>query len=366
MSSMNQNTVEVNLDEDSYQIDIGNNFLSKKDMEIFTGNREVCLVYDENVPQSFITGVSNIFESISTEFCSVSLKATENKKSYESISSIHNLLIEEGYSRECVLVALGGGIISDLCGFAAATYQRGVDFILIPTTLLSQVDASVGGKTAINHPKGKNMIGSFHQPKKVFIDTSFLTSLPEREIQCGMVEMIKHGIIQDLSYFEWIEENINSLKSLEDNHIAKAIRKSVEIKSSIVSEDEKEKGIRAILNFGHTFGHGIETIGNYKEFSHGEAVALGIMCACELSKDVEGFAHGEAQRIREIFLEVGVPLKLSKEIEPEDLYLAMQSDKKKEGKDLNFILLERLGSAKKIKGISKEKVMDAIKKGLFS
>lgn len=363
---MNQNTVEVNLGEHSYQIDIGNNFLSKEDMEIFTGNKEVCLVYDENVPQPFITEISNILDAISAEFCSVSLEATENKKSYASINSIHNLLIEEGYSRECVLVALGGGIISDLCGFAAATYQRGVDFILIPTTLLSQVDASVGGKTAINHPKGKNMIGSFHQPKKVLVDTSFLTSLPEREIHCGMVEMIKHGIIHDLSYFEWIEDNINSLKSLEENLISKAIRKSVEIKSSIVSQDEKEKGIRAILNFGHTFGHGIETIGNFKEFSHGEAVALGIMCACELSKEVEGFSNGEAQRIREIFLEVGVPLELSKEIEPEDLYLAMQSDKKKEGKDLNFILLERLGSAKKIKGISKEKVMDAIKKGLFS
>jgi 3-dehydroquinate synthase len=232
--------------------------------------------------------------------------------------------------------------------------------------LLAQVDASVGGKTAINHPKGKNIIGSFHQPIRVLIDSSFLSTLPEREIKSGMVEMIKHGIIEDEDYFNWLEENINQISKLEEPIMCEAIKRSVEIKSNIVSQDEKESGIRAILNFGHTFGHGIELVGRYKEYNHGEAVALGILSASKLSQMTEDLSLECEERIYSVFAKAGIRTTTLKEINPEDLYSAMQSDKKKQGKDLNFIVLEKIGKAKKINGLSKEKVLKAIKTSLFT
>ena len=232
--------------------------------------------------------------------------------------------------------------------------------------MLAQVDASVGGKTAINHAKGKNMIGAFHPPVKVLIDTNFLSTLPEREIKSGMVEMIKHGIIEDQDYFDWLEENLDKITKLEEPIMCEAIKRSVEIKSNIVSQDEKESGVRAILNFGHTFGHGIELIGKYKEYNHGEAVALGILSAAKLSQMTEGLSSECVERIYSVFSKAGIRTTTLTEIDAEDLYSAMQSDKKKQGKDLNFIVLEKIGKAKKVNGLSKEKVLKAIKTSLFT
>ena len=227
------------------------------------------------------------------------------------------------------------------------------------------MDASVGGKTAINHPKGKNMIGSFHQPIRVFIDTSYLTTLPIREIKSGMVEMIKHGLIKDKEYFNWIEKNLEAIKALKEPFVSEAIKRSVEIKSSIVSQDEKEFGIRAILNFGHTFGHAIELVGKYKEYNHGEAVALGILVASKLSQMTENLPSEHVERIQSIFQKAEIGTTTLKKIDPEDLYSAMQSDKKKQGNKLNFIVLEEIGKAKKINGLSKETVLKAIESGLL-
>ena len=358
-------SIRIELGENSYDIVIGNNFLDKKSFTDITEKKEVLLVYDSNISTSTITNIESLLGFKTNAFASAGIVASEDNKSYKSIDIIHNLLMENAFSRECMLVGLGGGIICDLTGFAAATYQRGVNFVLIPTTLLAQVDASVGGKTAINHPKGKNMIGSFHQPKKVLIDTTYLSTLPEREIKSGMVEMIKHGIIYDESYFKWLEENLDSVTNLREPQISEAIRRSVEIKSSIVSEDEKETGIRALLNFGHTFGHAIELIGDYKEYNHGEAVALGIISALKLSQMTENLSAKEVEKIHSLFLKAGISTKTNKKINPEDLYSAMQSDKKKQGKTLNFIVLEGIGKAKKIGNLKKETILEAIKSSLF-
>jgi len=359
-------TVKIELSENSYKVDIGYQFLCLETFSELTENKEVLLVYDKNISESVLGETESILKHLSNEFLAIGLEASEENKSQDSIEAIHNLLLDKGFSRQCVLVGLGGGIICDLCGFAAATYQRGVDFALVPTTLLAQVDASVGGKTAINHAKGKNMIGAFHQPVKVLIDTNFLSTLPEREIKSGLVEMIKHGIIEDQDYFNWLEENLDQITKLEEPIMCEAIKRSVEIKSNIVSQDEKESGVRAILNFGHTFGHGIELIGKYKEYNHGEAVALGILSAAKLSQMTEGLSSECVERIYSVFSKAGIRTTTLTEIDAEDLYSAMQSDKKKQGKDLNFIVLEKIGKAKKVNGLSKEKVLKAIKTSLFT
>ena len=359
-------TVKIELSDNSYKIDIGYQFLCLKTFSELTENKEVLLVYDKNISEPVLSETESILKPLSNDFLTIGLDASEENKSQGSIEAIHNLLLDRGFSRQCVLVGLGGGIICDLCGFAAATYQRGVDFILLPTTLLAQVDASVGGKTAINHAKGKNMIGAFHQPVKVLIDTNFLSTLPEREIKSGLVEMIKHGIIEDQDYFNWLEENLDQITKLEEPIMCEAIKRSVEIKSNIVSQDEKESGVRAILNFGHTFGHGIELIGKYKEYNHGEAVALGILSAAKLSQMTEGLSSECVERIYSVFSKAGIRTTTLTEIDAEDLYSAMQSDKKKQGKDLNFIVLEKIGKAKKVNGLSKEKVLKAIKTSLFT
>ena len=358
-------TVEIELSENSYKIDIGYQFLSKETFSGLLENKEVLLVYDKKISGPALSHTESILKPLSNEFLTIGLEASEENKSQESIDIIHNLLLEKGFSRQCILVGLGGGIICDLCGFAAATYQRGGNFVLIPTTLLAQVDASVGGKTAVNHPKGKNMIGAFHQPIRVLIDTSFLLTLPEREIKSGMVEMIKHGIIEDEDYFSWLESNIDEISALKEPLMSEAIRKSVKIKSKIVSQDERESGIRAVLNFGHTFGHAIELVGKYKEYNHGEAVALGILSASKLSQMTENLSAENVERIQSIFLKAGIRTTTLTEIDAEDLYSAMQSDKKKEGKELNFIVLEKIGKAKKINGLNKETVLKAIKTSLL-
>ena len=207
----------------------------------------------------------------------------ESYKNLDSLGKIIGALLKARHTRSTTLVALGGGVIGDLSGYAAASYQRGVDFIQIPTTLLAQVDSSVGGKTAVNHPLGKNMIGAFHQPKAVYIDLDSLKSLPSRELSAGLAEVIKHGAIFDKNFFAWIEDHISNLVALDMDAMAKAVRRSCEIKASIVARDEKENNVRALLNLGHTFGHAIEHCMGYGCWLHGEAVGVGLVMAADLS-----------------------------------------------------------------------------------
>ena len=363
---MNKTTVEIDLGENSYDIKIGNNLFEENTFTKFLKHKEVMLIYDQNLDTKEINNINHFLDKSGVAVkVDLGIKATEKNKSYKSLSQIQDLLIENRFSRDCLLIGLGGGIICDLTGFAAATYQRGVDFILIPTSLLAQIDASVGGKTGINHPQGKNMIGSFHQPKLVLIETNYLSTLPEREVRCGLVEMIKHGLIVDKDYFNWLEKNIDSILELEEPLITEAIKRSVEIKSNIVSMDEKESGIRALLNFGHTYGHALELIGNYEDYKHGEAVALGIKAALKLSEMMGHLTEEDLKRINTLFVKAGINTKTIKKINSEELYSAMQLDKKKQGKNLNFIILEEIGKAIKVDNLSKEKVLESIERSLF-
>tara|TARA_B100001173_G_scaffold171162_1_gene147965 strand:+ start:75 stop:1148 length:1074 start_codon:yes stop_codon:yes gene_type:complete len=352
--------IKINTNSKNYSVLIGTNILTEDNLKEFS-DREVLLVIDSNIEDSVKNKVRTVINSISSKFLEVSIRATEENKSYATLTHLHDILIEKGYSRECVLFALGGGITCDITGFAAATYQRGVDFVLMPSTLLAQVDASVGGKTAINHPKGKNMIGAFHQPSKVLSDTNLLKSLKKNHLKDGLAEIIKHSLIKDARFFDWLQENIDRLLEGEEKELLEAIAKSVLIKAEIVSKDETEKGVRKWLNLGHTFGHAIEVYGNYKDFSHGEAVALGIIMATNLSQRILNLQEKESQKIKSLINSVLTSESLQKVFERNNLFELMSSDKKKKGDKLNFILLNSIGSAETVSDIKDSDILESIK-----
>tara|TARA_R110002096_G_scaffold29497_4_gene88735 strand:- start:2961 stop:4031 length:1071 start_codon:yes stop_codon:yes gene_type:complete len=271
---------------------------------------------------------------------SIDLPDGEEHKSLATMQTILDQLAESGAARDTTVIALGGGVVGDIAGFAAACYMRGVAFIQVPTTLLAQVDSSVGGKTGVNHPRGKNMLGAFHQPRLVLIDTATLSTLPDRELKAGLAEVIKHGAICDREFFAWLEDNIDALLRRDPEALAHAIRRSCEIKSAVVAEDEREAGRRAILNFGHTFGHAIERCQGYGEWLHGEAVGAGMTMAAELS----GIARSEIERLRDLVQRAGLPVAPPK-IATEQWLQAMGMDKKVEQNSLRFVLLRQLGDA---------------------
>lgn len=353
--------IKIKTETSSYEINIGDEFLSSEHLKKFVKNKEVLLIFDPEIGKTKIKDILNKVEkSEPLNFMSLEMSCSEKTKNFNSVTKIHDTLIDASFSRDCLLIGVGGGILSDITGFAASTYQRGVDFLLIPTTLLSQVDASVGGKTAINHKSAKNMIGAFHQPIEVIISADFLKSLPEREIRSGLVEMIKHGLILDETYFSFLQNKSNAILSLDEKVLIEAIARSVEIKASIVSEDEQERGKRALLNFGHTFGHGIEVLGNYKTYNHGEAVALGIICALRLSESHYDSNKDILRRTKELYKSYGIEAKPKKAINPNDLISFMQLDKKKSGNELAFILLQDIGKANKVSGISNKEIEKSI------
>ena len=358
---MNQRSLKLNIGSMSYFIKIGSNLLNEETLRDIIRGRETMLILDKNIDNSTIEKLISLLKDISGfPLLIEEINAIEENKTQTTLTRIHSSLIEAKFSRESILIGMGGGIICDLTGFAAATYQRGVDFCLIPTSLLAQVDASVGGKTAINHPLGKNMIGAFHQPTGVITDISFLQTLPSREICCGLVEMVKHGLIGSKDYFNWLEKNIQSIVDLEPKIIEESIAKSIQIKADIVSQDERELNQRALLNFGHTFGHAIELINDFKKYKHGEAVALGMLPALELSKLLGKISQKDIERIRQFLERINICLQPQDSIDKEELYEAMLIDKKKRGNSLNFIVLEEIGKAKLVNDIPKDTVLEAI------
>ena len=352
--------IKINTDSKNYSVLVGSEILIQENFKEFS-EREILLVIDSNIDLKVKNNVKERLEGISSKFAEITLDASEENKTYTTLALIHDLLIENSFSRDCVLFALGGGIICDMTGFAAATYQRGVDFVLMPSTLLAQVDASVGGKTAINHPKGKNMIGSFHQPTKVLSDTLLLKGLNESQIREGLAEIVKHSLIIDEEFFMWLQENIDDLIKAEDSKLLEAISKSIEIKAEVVSRDETEQGVRKWLNLGHTFGHAIEVYGRYKEFSHGEAVALGIIMATNLSEKVLGLERVESERIKDLISNVLSDEHKNKEFQPDNLLELMSSDKKRKGNKLNFVLLNSIGSAEVCSDIDDQEILNSIK-----
>ncbi|MBF0170328.1 MAG: 3-dehydroquinate synthase [Nitrospinae bacterium] len=284
----------------------------------------------------------------------------EKYKTMAAVGKIHDRLVARRFDRRGMVIALGGGVTGDIAGFAAASYMRGVRFVQAPTTLLAQVDSSVGGKTGVNHPKGKNLIGAFHQPSLVVADTGTLSTLPKDEVLCGVAEVVKYGLIADRAFFGWLEKEIGALTALDAATVVKAVTTSCRIKAAVVGRDEREAGERAILNFGHTVGHAVEALTGYRAWKHGQAVAIGMRAAAELSRIKGGLTDGEVGRTIRLLEEANLPARLPKGLSDQALIKAMGHDKKALGATIRFVLLDGIGKA----AISGDVTRDEIKEAL--
>ena len=336
--------LEVALGDRSYPIMIGSGLLGQAGLiNPFVHGRRALVVTNEVVAPLYLQRLLDSLEGIACDH--IILPDGEHTKSLQTLNTIFDKLLQERHERGTTLIALGGGVIGDLTGFAAATYQRGVNFVQVPTTLLAQVDSSVGGKTGVNHPLGKNMIGAFYQPQCVIADTDVLASLPDRELKAGIAEVIKYGLIDNVSFFEWLEQNIDGLVAGNPELLAEAIRISCEEKARIVAADEKEGGVRALLNLGHTFGHAIETAMGYGTWLHGEAVATGMVLAADLSQRMGWLDLASAERARALLQRAGLPVCPPPEMNADDFLKLMAVDKKVMAGKIRFILLRGLGKA---------------------
>ncbi len=339
--------ITVNLKERSYPIHIGRNNLGLiggliKDMGL---KGKAACVTNPTVGKLYSEKVLSSLNKAGFEAYRIDIPDGEEYKTIEWASHIYDKLIEYRMERESPVIALGGGVIGDITGFAAATYLRGVPYVQIPTTLLAQVDSSIGGKTAVNHPAGKNLIGAFYQPKMVLIDADVLKTLDQRDIKAGLAEVIKYGIIRDSQFFLFLENNYKDILSCGDG-LLYAIKQSCRIKAGIVEEDETEKGIRAILNFGHTVGHALEVVTGYKELRHGEAVAIGMVAAARLSYKFGLCSKEVCGSIESLIAKSGLPVKLSalsRKPLAEELFKAMEIDKKVVGGKIRFVMVEDIG-----------------------
>ena len=338
------NTLTVELGERSYPIFIGQGLLDKP--ELLTQHvqgRQVMVVSNDTIAPLYLDRVREIFSDF--ELATVILPDGEQYKNLDTLNLIFTALLENKFNRGCTLVALGGGVVGDITGFAAASYQRGVAFLQIPTTLLAQVDSSVGGKTGVNHPQGKNMIGAFHQPACVLIDTDTLDTLDDRQLAAGLAEVIKYGLIRDAAFFDWLEQNIGLLKARDKQALAYAIERSCALKAEIVAADERESGQRALLNLGHTFGHAIETGTGYGNWLHGEAVATGMLMAADLS-DRHGWLSADAvKRTEKLLQQSNLPTTAPDEMDTARFLELMAVDKKVVDGGLRLVLLKAIGDA---------------------
>jgi 3-dehydroquinate synthase len=332
-------TLTVALGDRSYPIVVGQALLGGGfSLSDYLHGQDCVIVSNETVAPIYL---DTLLKSLpGTQSHSVILRDGERYKTMQSASAVIDAMVAAGANRDVTVIALGGGVVGDIAGFAAACYMRGVALIQVPTTLLSQVDSSVGGKTGVNHPGGKNLVGAFHQPNLVLIDTDTLTTLPDREFCAGMAEVIKHAAIFDIGYFTWLEQNMQALLRRDAEKLATCIFRSCEIKAAVVAEDEKEHGRRALLNFGHTFGHAIENCLGYGEWLHGEAVAVGMIMAARLS----GIPEADRDRLGKLIAAAGLPVN-PPPVGAGALGEAMKLDKKVEQKKLRFILLNELGNA---------------------
>lgn len=337
-------TLQVDLGERSYPIHIGTDLLSK--VELFAphiAGKQVAIVTNETVAPLYLERLTQTLAGYKVQ--PIVLPDGESFKNWETLQLVFDGLLTARHDRRTTIIALGGGVIGDMAGFAAACYQRGVDFIQVPTTLLSQVDSSVGGKTGINHPLGKNMVGAFYQPKAVLIDTATLRTLPPRELSAGLAEVIKYGLICDAPFLDWLETHMEALLALEPTALTEAIERSCAAKARVVGADERESGIRATLNLGHTFGHAIETHMGYGVWLHGEAVAAGTVMALEMSRRLGWIDAAERDRSMRLLRAAGLPIVPPQEMTPAHFLEHMAVDKKVIDGQLRLVLLSRLGEA---------------------
>ncbi|MCG3732257.1 3-dehydroquinate synthase [Vibrio cincinnatiensis] len=352
--------ITVSLGERSYPISIGAGLFNNPALLPLSEKQKVLVITNHTVAPLYAKQMLSLLEQRGCVSSVLELPDGEQYKSLETFNTIMSYLLEHNYSRDVTVIALGGGVIGDLVGFAAACYQRGVDFIQIPTTLLAQVDSSVGGKTAVNHPLGKNMIGAFYQPKAVIIDTHCLATLPEREFAAGMAEVIKYGIIYDYDFFVWLEEHMDALYALDEQALSYAIARCCQIKAEVVALDEKESGIRALLNLGHTFGHAIEAELGYGCWLHGEAVAAGTMMAT-VTAQLQGLITEQQQaRIRAILERAHLPVHTPDSMTFEDFIQHMMRDKKVLAGELRLVLPTAIGRSEVVKGVPQAVIKQAI------
>nr|WP_298111269.1 3-dehydroquinate synthase [uncultured Pseudomonas sp.] len=337
-------TLHVDLGERSYPIYIGAGLLARSDLLVpHIAGRQVAIVTNETVAPLYLEALEAALSGFNPT--SIVLPDGEAYKNWQTLQLIFDGLLGARHDRGTTVIALGGGVIGDMAGFAAACYQRGVNFIQIPTTLLSQVDSSVGGKTGINHPLGKNMVGAFYQPQAVLIDTQTLSTLPARELSAGLAEVIKYGLICDEPFLTWLEANMPALRALDQVALTTAIERSCAAKARVVGADERESGVRATLNLGHTFGHAIETQQGYGAWLHGEAVAAGTVMALEMSCRLGWIQPGERDRAIRLFLAAGLPVVPPEDMLPEHFLEHMAVDKKVLDGRLRLVLLRAIGEA---------------------
>jgi 3-dehydroquinate synthase len=337
-------TLNVDLGTRSYPIFIGAGLLGQSARYTpYLAGSQVMIVTNETVAPLYLDTVRGALGGRRVE--QVVLPDGEQYKTLDVVDRIYTALLEARFDRRCTLVALGGGVVGDMTGFAAATYQRGVAFIQVPTTLLSQVDSSVGGKTGVNHPLGKNMVGAFHQPRAVIADTAVLDTLPDRELSAGLAEVIKYGLINDPEFFAWLEQNMTALRAREPGALAYAIERSCIDKAGVVEADEREAGSRALLNLGHTFGHAIETGMGYGQWLHGEAVGTGMCMAARLSHAVGWLADDELSRVERLVGAAGLPTEPPDAVDAVRFLELMAVDKKVLDGELRLVLLRGIGHA---------------------
>ncbi|WP_206613569.1 3-dehydroquinate synthase [Parahaliea mediterranea] len=338
-------TLHVDLGERSYPIYIGRDLFARPELlQRHIAGRQVVLVTNDTVAPLYSARLLAALQGYS-RVTEVVLPDGEQHKTLSTLNHIFDRLLEEGHNRTTTLIALGGGVVGDMTGFAAASYQRGVDFIQVPTTLLSQVDSSVGGKTGVNHPLGKNMIGAFYQPRAVLIDTDTLHTLPPRELAAGLAEVLKYGLICDRAFYDWLKSNMARLLAREEAALAEAIERSCAAKAAVVAADEREGGLRAILNLGHTFGHAIETHQGYGQWLHGEAVAAGMMLAARLSALRGWISAAQVDELVALQRSMNLPVAPPAAMSLDDFRRLMARDKKVLDGRLRLVLLREIGAA---------------------
>lgn len=355
-------TINVDLKENSYPIQIGTGNINDIGayLKSYIQPTKVLIVTDTFVKDCFAPTVRESLQGSGFDVSLVDVPVGESSKSLDQFARIQDSLVTHQLDRRSVLVALGGGVVGDLGGFAAAVYMRGISYVQIPTTLQAQVDASVGGKTAINHQKGKNLIGAFHQPKLVLIDVNTLSTLPHSDLRSGLIEVIKMGVIRDELLFEMVENNLDAILHLDAKTLIELIARACANKAEIVAKDEKESGLRMVLNYGHTFGHALEALTHYKVYRHGEAVSIGMHCAARLAVNIGMFSETDYERQKVLLQRTKLPITFPQNLSPEAICDAMSLDKKTVDGKLRLILPTRIGEVVIRDDVSETYIMEAI------
>jgi 3-dehydroquinate synthase len=359
--------IKVDLKERGYDIIISKGIVSggkpdASEFRQFVSGRKCLVVTDTNVDKILGTRFLKILGTACADAKLAVFKAGEASKNIRTYGSLLRDASKSGLDRSSVIIARGGGVVGDVAGLVAATYMRGIDFIQVPTTLLAMVDSSVGGKTGIDLPEGKNLVGAFWQPRLVVIDPAVLTTLPKPEIRCGLAEVVKYGVIMDEKFFSFLEKNLCGISKMDNKTYEKIIARCCELKAEVVCADEHEtKGLRAILNYGHTFGHAVETVTGYEKYAHGEAVSVGMCIAANLAVSINKFSHESAGRQKSLLEAIGLPTTIARDIDPVKIYKAMFKDKKTEKGKLRLVLPDKIGKVSLVKDADGEAVLEAIR-----